>query len=580
MKITLKRSVEAILIVLAGSAAYTTAHATPDHPYKPGQILVKPKAGLPSQVFENLLKTNNGKAIEVIGSLNVHVVSVPEKAEQAVVNALSHNPNFEFAELDKAVDLSATPNDPSFPSAWHLPKIQAPAAWDSSVADGIVIAILDTGVDTNHSDLASQMVAGWNAVDGSTATNDVYGHGTAVAGTAAAASNNGNGVASVTWNAKIMPVRITNRTDGYAYYSDIARGLNWAADNGADVANISYDVSSSSSVSSAAQYMRSKGGMVVVAAGNSSVDPGYSDNPNMISVSSTNSSDAKSSFSNYGNYIDVAAPGEYILTTTNGGGYGNWSGTSFASPVTAGVVALIMRANPSLTPNEIETVLENSADKIAGGWHPYYGNGRVNAANAVQLAMNTTVADTTAPSATIFSPGAGSTVNGIVLVDVNASDNVAVTEVSLFANGQLVGTDTTAPYEFSWDTASVSDGSATLTAQASDAAGNDGVSSGLAVTVKNQPDVADTTPPQVAISNPVDGSTVSGNIPILVSAQDNVNVNKIEFYVDGKLTSTSSGSSLSTRWNTRKVSKGYHTLKAVATDNANNSAEQSVQVKI
>jgi len=484
---TFKQCLQTGLIVFAGSvSSIATVYAAPNNPWRSGTILVKPRAGLPAEEFDNILKTNNGQSQEVIGSLDVHVVNVPAHAEEAVVRALSHNPNVEFAELDKAVELSATtPNDPQFPSAWHLPKINATTAWDFSKADGIVIAILDTGVDGSHPDLAKQMIPGWNAVDGSTVTSDIYGHGTAVAGTAAAASNNATGVAAIAWNAKIMPVRITNRTDGYAYWSDIARGLDWAANNGADVANISYGVTSSSTISNAAQKMRSKGGLVVVAAGNDGKDPGYADNKYMISVSATTSTDAKASWSNYGAYIDVGAPGSSILTTNRGGGYGNWSGTSFASPATAGVIALIMSANPALTPDDIERVLENSADKIAGSWSPYYGNGRINASNAVQLAMTSKVSDTTAPTATIFSPSAGAVVNGIVQVEVNAGDNVGVTEVSLYANGRLIGTDGTTPYQFSWDTASAVNGSVILTAHAIDAAGNDGVSSGLSVNVKN-----------------------------------------------------------------------------------------------
>jgi thermitase len=573
-----KQCIKTGFIVFAGSvSSIATVCAAPDKPWKTGQILVKPRAGLPEGEFENILKQNNGQSVEAIGSLNVHVVNVPAQAEEAVVRALSKNPNVEFAELDKAVELSATtPNDPQFPSAWHLPKIQATTAWDFSKADGIVIAILDSGVDGSHPDLVNQMIPGWNAVDGSTATSDINGHGTAVAGTAAAASNNATGVAAIAWNAKIMPVRITNSTDGYAYWSDVARGLDWAANNGADVANISYEVTTSSSVTSAAQRMRSKGGLVVVAAGNGGIDPGYTDNPYVISVSATTSTDEKASYSNYGAFIDVGAPGSSILTTSRGGSYGFWSGTSFASPATAGVIAMIMSANPNLTPDDIEKVLENSADKVAGGVHPYFGNGRINASNAVQLAMTTTVSDTTTPTATIFSPSAGAIVNGIVQVEVNAGDNVGVTEVSLYTNGQLIGTDGTAPYQFSWDTTSATDGNVTLTAHAKDAAGNDGVSSGLPVTVKNQ---VDNTAPTVAISNPVNGSKVSGgNVAVKVSATDNVSVASIRLFIDGALKSTVNGASLSYSWNVRKVSAGSHTIKAVAVDSSNNSIEQAIQV--
>ena len=327
--------------------------------------------------------------------------------------------------------------------------------------------------------------------------------------------------------------------------------------------------------------MRSKGGLVVVAAGNDGNDPGYSDNPDIISVSATTSSDSKASWSNYGNYIDVGAPGSSILTTNRGGRYGNWNGTSFASPATAGVVALIKGANPSLTPDEVETVLESSADKIAGDWHPYYGNGRVNAAAAVQMAMtmNTTPVDSEAPVVNIFSPADGDTVSGLVQVDVNASDNVAVSEVSLYANGQLIGTDSSAPYQFSWDSTGVNDGSATLTAYANDSSGNQGQSANLAVTVANQVVVDDQTPPRVVIKNPPDGSTWNNNVTISVSAADDISVDRLELYIDGALRSMTNGKSLKFRWNTREASQGTHVIEAIAHDQANNSDMQSIQVQ-
>jgi len=570
-----------LLFCVLGITGIATVHAAPDKLWKSGQILVKAKAGLPASEFDRVLKRNNARSIETIGSLKVHVVSVPEHAEEAVVRALSKNPHVEFAELDMAVQAGEfIPNDPKFGSAWHLPKIQATDAWDFTTAEGIIIAILDTGVDGTHPDLAANMVLGWNAVDGSSETSDVMGHGTAVAGTAAAAGNNSNGVTSIAWNAQIMPIRITNRSDGYAYWSDAARGLNWAADNGADVANISFAMTNSSSVSSAAQNMRNKGGLVVIAAGNDGTDPGYADNPNIITVSATTSSDSKASWSNYGSLIDVAAPGASILTTTRGGGYGNWNGTSFASPVTAGVVALIMGANPTLTPDEVETVLENSADKIAGDWHPNYGNGRVNAAVAVQMAMSmdSIPIDSEAPVVNIFSPTGGAMISGIALVEVNATDNSQVSEVSLYADGQFIGADNTTPYQFSWDSNDAADGSVVLTAYANDEAGNEGVSNSVSVNVKNQADVTDQSPPSVSIRNPTDGSTVSRTVSISVIAEDDVKVNEIKLYVDGILKSTVNGDTLSFGWNTRKVSNGTHTLKAVAVDSANKSTSQSIQV--
>lgn len=590
----LSKAVAAALLagVLGGAAGPT--YAAPDKPWKEGQILVKPKAGLSDSEFDRILKRNNGQGKGAIGNLKVHVVSVPAQAEQAVVRALSRNPHIEFAELDMAVELSlTTPNDPRYGNQWHLPKIQAPTSWSSTKADNTVIAILDTGVDSAHSDLSSKMLPGWNAVDGSTNSSDVHGHGTAVAGTAAATTNNANGVAGVAWNAQILPVRITNSSDGWAYWSDIARGLNWAADQSADVANISYGVSNSSAVTNAAQYMRSKGGLVVVAAGNDGVDPGFNDNPYMISVSATDSSDNKTSWSNYGAFIDIAAPGASIQTTTRGGGYGNWNGTSFSSPVAAGVVALIQGANPTLTPDEVEQILKSSADKIAGDIHPYYGHGRINAAVAVEMAqsmVNVTV-DSDAPSVNIFSPTGGNTVSGLVEVEVNATDNVGVSEVTLYANGFYVGTDTTAPYQFSWDSDQVPDGSVTLSASAIDAAGNEGVSNDVNVTVKNTIEeveevvdepieevIEDIAAPTVAISDPADGSRVSRVVKINVSAEDDVAVANIQLFINGSLVSSADGNQLSHNWNTNKERRGTYIIEAVATDTSNKTAKHTITV--
>lgn len=576
----LAKALKAALVAGIIGGVNGLAHAAPDKPWKDGQILVKPKAGVSEFELDNLLKRNNAQSLGAIGELAVHIVSVPPQAEEAVARALARNPHVEFAELDMAVDLSAvTPNDPRYLNQWHLPKIQAPVSWDSSKADNIVIAVLDTGVDGTHPDLSSKLLPGWNAVDGSNNTADINGHGTAVAGTAAAATNNANGVAGVAWNATILPVRISNASNGYAYWSDIARGLNWAANQGADVANISYSVTSSSTIANAAQYMRSKGGLVVVAAGNDGVDPGYANSPYMITVSATTSSDAKASWSNYGALIDVAAPGASIQTTSKGGTYGSWSGTSFASPVTAGAVALIMGANPALSADQVEQILENSADKIAGDVHPYYGHGRINVGNAVAMALASTnfTVDSVAPAANIFSPGGGTTVSGTVQVEVNASDNVGVSDVSLYANSKLVGTDGTAPYQFSWDSRGTADGSVVLSASAVDAAGNEGVSKNVGVTVKNQVTI-DQLAPTVTISKPVDGSKVSGTVSIGVTARDDVSITKLQLYIDGRLASSSSAGALSYSWNTRKAGAGAHKIEAVATDGSSKTTRKAITV--
>lgn len=545
-----------------------------------GQILVQPKAGLPEKAFKAIVHQHQGTIVEKIGTLPVHIIKVPAQAEEAVVRALSHNPHIEFAELDRAASVSMLVNDPKLSSEWHLSKIQAPTAWDYARGDAITIAILDAGVDGSHPDLVKQMLPGWNAVDGSSNTADINGHGTAVAGTAAAATNNSIGVASVAGNAKILPIRVSNATNGYAYWSDVARGLNWAAEHSAKIANISYEgVSNSSTVSTAAQYLRNKGGLVVVAAGNSGIDPGIANNPTMITVSATNSSDAKTSWSNFGNFIDVAAPGDSIITTAKGGLYGSFWGTSFASPTTAGVVALIMSANPTLSPNDVESVLKNSAVKLTGmNFDPKFGYGRVNASAAVQLAKNTLATDIQAPVVAISSPTGGATVNGLISVGVNATDNVTVNQVSLFANGKLIGTDSSAPYQFSWNTPAYLDGAVTLVATATDAKNNQGSSAPVAVNVKNQVALIDQTAPTVSINNPLNGSTVKGIVTVAIAAKDDVSVAKVSLTIDNVLVAVNNSSTLSYNWNTQKINRGSHTLKAIATDVANNASSIAIKV--
>ncbi len=549
-----------------------------------GQIIVKPRAGVSEEKFAQILARSGGHSKAQLHQINAHIVSVPPQAEDAIIKALMNNPNIEYAEKDVLVELSATPNDPYFGSQWFLPKMQAPTAWDSTAGENITVAILDTGVQADHPDLVANLVPGWNAASNNADTSPVMWHGTSVAGVVAAAANNSTGVASVAWNAKIMPVRVSDTADGVAQWSSLANGILWAADHGADVVNMSYDVSIGAYLlNNAAQYFRGKGGVIVVAAGNSNLDGGYSDNPYMITVAATDSNDNKASFSNYGNNVDVSAPGVGIYTTYINGGYANTSGTSFSSPATAGVVALIMAANPYLTPDEVEAVLEQTADDPVAGsdWHPYFGWGRVNAAAAVQMAQQSTSVDSQAPSAVIFSPQNNATVSGSVLVEVSASDNTGVTGVDLYANGQLVGRDLTSPYQFSWDSTQVADGSVVLTAYAQDAAGNEGVSSGLTVNVANQAAVQDDIAPSVGIFDPADGSTVSRTVNIGVTASDNIGVKMLTLLVDGaELCSVTDSGSLNCSWNTRKESSGAHMISAVAEDAAGNRAEAAVTVSI
>lgn len=550
-----------------------------------GRILVIPRPGLPDMEFAKILSAHGGKARK-IGSTGIAIVDLPAGAsEQAVVALLAHNPHIKSAELDQKVTPSFTPNDPYLGSEWHITKIGAPTAWNSTQGSGVTIAILDTGVDGMHPDLTAQMVPGWNFYDNNSNTSDVYGHGTWVAGTAAATSNNGIGVAAVAGQAKLMPIRIAD-SSGTGYWSMIAQGISYAADHGARVANISYEnLLMSSSIISAAQYMKNKGGLVVIAAGNCGCNPGLTPSTTMIPVSATDSNDLITSFSSYGSYVAVSAPGNSIYTTAPGGGYTQGVGTSFASPVVAGTIALMMSANPTLANTQIESSLYSTATDLgASSRDIYYGYGRVNAAAAVQAIIGATTTDAVAPTDAISNPLANSSVSGLVTVDVSATDNVGVVKVELRVNGATVATDTTAPYAFAWDSTRVANGMATLTAVAYDAAGNSTVSAPVAVNVANAATVTtvDTTPPVVAILSPAYGATIrpKGSVSISSSASDNSSSAGItqSLYIDDVLMTTVSGSSLSYSWSVNKVSTGVHTIKVISSDAARNTSTASIQV--
>lgn len=552
-----------------------------------GRILVMPRAGLPARALANILKEHEGKPRKV-GQSDLYIVDLPEYTEEGVIARLANHPHLKFAELDEYVYPALTPSDPFFANGWHLPKIEAPLAWDDAQGANVTVAILDTGVDDTHPDLASKMVPGWNFYENNANSADAHGHGTKVAGAAAAATDNALGVAGVAGQARIMPIRIASPT-GSATFSAISQGITWAADNGARVANISFlGVSSSSSARNAAQYMKNKGGLVAVSGGNTGALESFTTTATMIPVAATDGGDNRTSWSSYGNYIMLAAPGSGIWTTTRGGGYGTASGTSFSSPITAGVIALMMSANPAMKNTDIENVLFSTATDLgASGWDQFYGHGRVNAAAAVQAAVDSApVIDREAPVVVILDPLTGATVSDLVPVDVDATDNVGVVRAELWVNNTSVAVDTTEPFAFSWDSKGVANGAADLVVRAFDAAGNSTVSDVVSVNVNNAipPVVEDTEPPVIGIINPVAGN-VSGNVTITVNASDNSGASGIGLYVyvDHNLIATGAGSTLSTSWNTRprRITNGSsHIIRAMAVDAAGNTSETSVTVKV
>jgi thermitase len=460
-------------------------------PIVPGRLIVEVRPGVAPQALRGLFEQHGARAVRPVGSSGLRIVELPAGTERAVQAQLARHPWLRFAELDRLVPHDAS-NDPFLGSQWHLSRIDALSAWAAVQGEGVTIAILDSGIDTAHPDLAGRLVPGYNFVDGSTNVEDVRNHGTRTAGTAAATLNNGIGVASVAGRTQIMPVRVSN-SSGFATFSAMAEGLIWAADRGARVANLSFsDAASSSSVLSAAHYMRSKGGLVFVSAGNNGTDPGRTPTEAMIIVSATNSSDVRTSWSNFGAHVDLAAPGEGIYTTTWGQGYTAVSGTSYSAPMAAGVAALVMSANPALSPQEVEQILFSTAvDLGVAGKDIYYGHGRIDARAAVHAAIAlldpppAPPPDTTAPQVQLLSPAAGAKLSGVVLVDVAATDNVGVARVDLVVSGVIRASLAAPPYRFTWDTRQGPSGMVNLQARAVDAAGNESMTPAITVGVSN-----------------------------------------------------------------------------------------------
>jgi subtilisin family serine protease len=537
-----------------------------------GELLVGVRAGVSREQASSMFTAFGADVVEEISQINVLRIRVAPAALDAVEQALQRRPEVKFVERNGILELSTTPNDTLYSSEWHLGKIATPLAWDLTQGNSsVIVAVVDTGVDGSHPDLVNKTIPGYNAYNNNSDTSDVYGHGTMIAGIIGAESNNGLGVSSIAWLNPIMPIRITDPSL-IVYYSIVANGITWAADHGAKVINASISgVAASSTVISAASYAMNKGAVVVAAAGNCGCFDATPETPYIVSVSATDGSDNLASFSSQGNYVDVAAPGVSIYTTTLGGGYGAPSGTSVASPVVAGVVALMMSANPSLTPAKIVSMLEANADDLGpAGYDTAYGYGRINAYRAVAAAAsNTPSPDTTAPVASITSPTNGASVSAGISVAVSASDNVGVSRVDLYVDGVFYGSDTTAPYSFYWDTTQIGNGTHTLAAVALDAAGNSGASASVSVSVNNAPVVADTQPPVVTINSPAN-TTGPNKLSVSVSATDNVGVIKVQLYLDGTLTATDTASPYSFSVNTSKLARGTHTLQAKAYDPSGN----------
>lgn len=370
----------------------------------PDRVLVKFKAGADEVVKKNIHAKHCGRVVDEIAALGVQVVEVPAGKVKEKVRAYKQENAIEYAEPDFVAEAVGLPNDPYFGKQWGLNNtgqtggtpdadIDAPEAWDITTGDaGIKIAVLDTGVDQNHEDLAGKIVANKNFTRSRT-VDDLYGHGTHVAGIAAAMTNNGRGVAGGGYNCTIMNGKVLGDT-GSGYYSWIANGIIWAAENGAKVINMSLGgTEPSSTLEAAVNYAWTKGAVLAAAAGNSNTnDPLYpACYANCIAVAATDQNDAKAGFSSYGEWVDVAAPGVDIFSTLPNHrnrigilNYGSLSGTSMATPYVSGVAGLVWATGYGTDNVSVRSRIESTADQDLLPIWTDYGIPRVNAYGAVQ----------------------------------------------------------------------------------------------------------------------------------------------------------------------------------------------------
>jgi subtilisin family serine protease len=357
---------------------------------EPGQVPGRLLAGLRDRAAASRALAAHGFRVRhEFRGLSVVSIDIPGQTAGAALESLRGSGAFEYVEPDYYAHTAANPNDPSYIAQWHLRRIGGPLAWDLSTgSESVVVAVVDSGVYPHHPDLAPKLVPGWNFVKDNADTADVLGHGTGVAGAVAAATNNGIGVAGVSWGSRVMPLVAVNSGD-YAAYSDIAAAIQYAADHGVRVINVSIGGPNSSiTVQKAVDYAWNKGALVFAAAMNRGVSEPYypAACARAVAVSATDSNDRLASFSNFGEWITLAAPGTGILSTADGGGYSYWNGTSFASPIAAGVAALILSVNPALTNEQVLAILKNTAERSGPSPDSYFGWGRVNASRAMLAA--------------------------------------------------------------------------------------------------------------------------------------------------------------------------------------------------
>ncbi len=444
-----------------------------------------------------------------IPQIGAEVFLIPDGIDvDAALSEIRARSDVRYAERDRIETVQFIPNDPCYTgspcaqSSWYFPLMNFPSAWDLSTGSGVTIAVLDTGVNCTVADMAGQCVQGRNVVNSTnispSVNSDDYGHGTWVASVAGAIGNNNFQITGAAFGSKIMPIKINQPGQGFAFFSDMAAGVLWANDHGVKIVNLSFGSTQEpdQTLQDAATTLRSNGGIVFKGAGNEGTTLTYANPVSIVTVGATDQNDALASFSNTGAAIDLTAPGIPINAVAINGNLSSVTGTSFATPLSAGVAALMKAYNPALTGAQIESIMETYAKDLgAAGRDNSFGWGRIDAGAALAHA-GSGGSDTTAPSAPTNLAATPSSTQ-VSLTWTASTDNVGVTGYNVFrctgsfcSPGTLIGTSATNSYT---DTTVAAGTTYNYTVKAYDAAGNiSSASNKVKVTTSTS---SDTTPP-------------------------------------------------------------------------------------
>ncbi len=406
-----------LIIVLLFSTRYVSANSTDiqsaiansHHPYFPGELRIKFKVGVTQKAASSIHRQLGISEVREGFKGWYQIITVVIGKEKELARSYLKRSEVEYAEPNYYRSFNSIPNDEFYHLQWNFPLINLPDAWDLSTGSGVTVAVVDSGVNPFGFDSfgrfsVNRILPGHNAIWRLPGGIDFNGHGTHVAGTIGQETNNTEGVAGIAYHAKILPVKVMSFL-GFGLDSWIIRGIRWAADNGADIINLSIGGGGhSKALEDAVDYAYEKGVTLVAASGNDGTDE--VDYPaafeNCIAVGAIRYDKEKTDYSNYGEDLDLVAPGGDLTVDQNGDDNGDgiyqetfrflgigwdyryFTGTSMASPHVAGVAALIKSLHPEYGPDEIRQVLQDTAEDLGNpGWDERYGYGLVDAYAAV-----------------------------------------------------------------------------------------------------------------------------------------------------------------------------------------------------